>query len=61
MYVLWSVCLALAGVLRDVCDRTLGDAAVPKAVLLKRASALKIIGAVFEGVRADKPAATTTP
>lgn len=43
------------GVLRDVCDKALSDPSVPKATLLKRASALKIIGAVFEGVKADKP------
>ncbi|KAF9348394.1 hypothetical protein BGX26_000200, partial [Mortierella sp. AD094] len=48
--------LEVEGVLRDVCDKVLGDPAVPKATLIKRASALKIIGAVFEGVKADKPA-----
>ncbi|GJJ68505.1 hypothetical protein EMPS_00851 [Entomortierella parvispora] len=53
--------LEVEGVLRDVCDRTLGDTTVPKAVLLKRASALKIIGAVFEGVKADKTTTTPTP
>ncbi|KAF9961014.1 hypothetical protein BGZ72_005137, partial [Mortierella alpina] len=47
--------LEVEGVLRDVCDKALSDPSVPKATLLKRASALKIIGAVFEGVKADKP------
>ncbi|KAF9420580.1 hypothetical protein BGZ94_009092 [Podila epigama] len=47
--------LEVEGVLRDVCDRTLSDPTVPKATLLKRAAALKIIGAVFESVQADKP------
>ncbi|KAG0250281.1 hypothetical protein BG011_008508 [Mortierella polycephala] len=50
--------LEVEGVLRDVCDKVLGDPDVPKATLLRRASALKIIGAIFEGVKADKP---TTP
>ncbi|KAI7817763.1 X-domain of DnaJ-containing-domain-containing protein [Gamsiella multidivaricata] len=50
--------LEVEGVLRDVCDKVLGDPSVPKPILLKRASALKIIGAVFEGVKPDKP---TTP
>lgn len=46
----------LLGVLRDVCDKTLSDPTVPKTTLIKRASALKMIGAVFEAVKADKPA-----
>ncbi|KAF9199847.1 hypothetical protein BGZ49_009976 [Haplosporangium sp. Z 27] len=46
--------LEVEGVLRDVCDKVLGDPTVPKATLIKRASALKIIGAVFESVKADK-------
>ncbi|KAF9914283.1 hypothetical protein BX616_008606 [Lobosporangium transversale] len=50
--------LEVEGVLRDVCDKVLGDPAVPKATLLERARALKIIGAVYEGVKPDKP---TTP
>ncbi|KAF9329992.1 hypothetical protein BG006_007011 [Podila minutissima] len=48
--------LEVEGVLRDVCDKTLSDPTVPKTTLIKRASALKIIGAVFEAVKADKPA-----
>ncbi|KAF9088940.1 hypothetical protein BGX23_007010 [Mortierella sp. AD031] len=47
--------LEVEGVLREVCDKTLSDPSVPKATLLKRASALKIIGAVFEGVKSDNP------
>ncbi|KAI1316904.1 hypothetical protein EDD11_009304 [Mortierella claussenii] len=46
--------LEVEGVLRDVCDKVLGDLTVPKSTQLKRASALKIIGAVFEGVKPDK-------
>ena len=45
--------LTHVGVLREVCDKALSDPTVPKATLLKRASALKIIGAVFEGVKPD--------
>ncbi|KAG0021298.1 hypothetical protein BGZ82_011354 [Podila clonocystis] len=48
--------LEVEGVLRDVCDKTLNDPTVPKTTLIKRASALKMIGAVFEVVKADKPA-----
>ncbi|KAF9321581.1 hypothetical protein BG000_004111 [Podila horticola] len=48
--------LEVEGVLRDVCDKTLSDPTVPKTTLIKRASALKMIGAVFEAVKADKPA-----
>ncbi|KAF9169634.1 hypothetical protein BGX21_010173 [Mortierella sp. AD011] len=48
--------LEVEGVLRDVCDKVLADPVVPKATLIKRASALKIIGEVYEGVKADKPA-----
>ncbi|KAG0032952.1 hypothetical protein BGZ81_009729 [Podila clonocystis] len=48
--------LEVEGVLRDVCDKTLSDSTVPKTTLIKRASALKMIGAVFEAVKADKPA-----
>ncbi|KAG0318665.1 hypothetical protein BGZ99_005509 [Dissophora globulifera] len=50
--------LEVEGVLRDVCDKVLGDTSVPKATLVKRASALKIVGGVYEGVKPDKP---TTP
>lgn len=46
------------GVLRDVCDKVLGDTSVAKTTQLKRASALKIIGAVYESVKADP---STTP
>ncbi|KAG0064990.1 hypothetical protein BGZ89_008687 [Linnemannia elongata] len=45
--------LEVEGVLREVCDKCLSDPSVPKATLLKRASALKIVGAVFEGVKPD--------
>ncbi|KAK3807876.1 MAG: DnaJ-domain-containing protein [Benniella sp.] len=50
--------LEVEGVLRDVCDKVLGDTSVAKTTQLKRASALKIIGAVYESVKADP---TTTP
>ncbi|KAG0345429.1 hypothetical protein BG004_003714 [Podila humilis] len=53
--------LEVEGVLREVCDKTLSDPNVPKAVLIKRASALKIIGAVFESVKPDpKPVEPTS-
>ncbi|KAF9578574.1 hypothetical protein BGW38_005559 [Lunasporangiospora selenospora] len=45
--------LEVEGVLRDVCETVLSDSTVPKAVLIKRATALKIIGAVFEAVKPD--------
>ncbi|KAG0215012.1 hypothetical protein BGX31_000945 [Mortierella sp. GBA43] len=50
--------LEVEGVLRDVCDKVLAAPDVPKTILLKRASALKIIGAVYEAVKPD-PTATT--
>ncbi|KAF9937719.1 hypothetical protein BGZ65_001117 [Modicella reniformis] len=47
--------LEVEGVLRDVCDKVLGDPTMDKTILLKRANALKIIGAVYESVKPDKP------
>ncbi|RUS27339.1 hypothetical protein BC938DRAFT_483389 [Jimgerdemannia flammicorona] len=47
--------LEVEGVLRDVCDRVLGDSNAPKPTLRRRAEALKIVGAIYESVRPDEP------
>ncbi|KAG0224648.1 hypothetical protein BGW42_004972 [Actinomortierella wolfii] len=45
--------LEVEGVLRDVCDKALNDPTASKATLTKRATALKIIGGVYESVKPD--------
>ncbi|CAG8500684.1 7095_t:CDS:2 [Paraglomus occultum] len=45
--------LEVESVLREVCDRVLSDPTVPKSIQRKRAEALKIVGSVYEHVRAE--------
>ncbi|GAB5589545.1 DnaJ-like protein [Umbelopsis nana] len=45
--------LEVESVLRDVCDLVLGDPKASKDLVQKRAAALKIIGNVYQNVRAD--------
>ncbi|KAL1924597.1 uncharacterized protein VTP21DRAFT_4251 [Calcarisporiella thermophila] len=45
--------LEVEGVLRDVCDQVLFDTSVPAEVLQRRALGLRIVGAVYERVKAD--------
>lgn len=45
--------MEVESVLRDVCDLVLGDPKASKDLVHKRAAALKIIGNVYQNVRAD--------
>lgn len=45
--------LDVESVLRDVCDKVLGDPDAPNDLLRRRAEGLKIIGKIYEGVRPD--------
>jgi ABC-type transport system involved in Fe-S cluster assembly fused permease/ATPase subunit len=45
--------LEVESVLRDVCDLVLGDAKASKDLIQQRATALKIIGTVYQNVRPD--------
>ncbi|ORX92770.1 DnaJ-domain-containing protein [Basidiobolus meristosporus CBS 931.73] len=45
--------LEVESVIRDVCDKVLGDRSCPRPVIKKRAQALKMIGHIFEKVKAE--------
>jgi hypothetical protein len=45
--------LEVESVLRDVCDAVLSDPKAHRDLIQKRASGLRIIGAVYQQVRAD--------
>ncbi|OZJ06248.1 hypothetical protein BZG36_00841 [Bifiguratus adelaidae] len=53
--------LEVEGVLRDVCDKVLGDSTVSKEVCRKRAMGLKVIGAIFEKVKPSEDQTEFTP
>ncbi|KAI9015177.1 X-domain of DnaJ-containing-domain-containing protein [Gaertneriomyces semiglobifer] len=46
--------LEVEGVLREVCDKVLGEEGIPKEVRRRRAEALKILGQVYESTRRDE-------